>query len=161
MAMFSSAVKSYDFGATLGGPIGGAIAAAAAIAAGTANIANIKNQPTGGNYATGGIVPGSSFSGDNVSANVNSGEMILNRQQQANLFQQANGRGGSGKITIVNQTSANIGDVQESTNAAGERQIIIREAVDIAKKELTDEVALGYGDFDSRLTGAFSLSRGG
>ena len=34
----------------------------------------------------GGIVPGSSFTGDNMLARVNSGEMILNQQQQAQLL---------------------------------------------------------------------------
>ena len=37
-------------------------------------------------YANGGIVGGNSFSGDRVMARVNSGEMILNRSQQASLF---------------------------------------------------------------------------
>ena len=46
-------------------------------------------------FANGGIVGGSSFTGDRVVANVNSGEMILNRQQQVNLFRMANG-GGTG-----------------------------------------------------------------
>lgn len=42
-------------------------------------------------FATGGIVGGSSFTGDNVLARVNSGEMILNAGQQANLFGMLNG----------------------------------------------------------------------
>lgn len=45
-------------------------------------------------FATGGIVGGSSYYGDNVIAGVNSGEMILNRAQQSNLFKAIN----SGKI---------------------------------------------------------------
>ena len=46
-------------------------------------------------FAQGGIVPGSEYSGDRVLARVNSGEMILNRAQQANLFKMLNnGRGG-------------------------------------------------------------------
>jgi hypothetical protein len=53
-------------------------------------------------YATGGIVPGSSYSGDRVQANVNSGEMILNEQQQKKLFEVANGRGGGGITINVN-----------------------------------------------------------
>jgi len=54
-------------------------------------------------FQNGGIVPGSSFSGDNVPAKVNSGEMILNRQQQATLFKQANGatqQGGPQEIVV-------------------------------------------------------------
>jgi hypothetical protein len=34
-----------------------------------------------GSYATGGIVPGNSFTGDRLTAKVNSGEMILNSGQ--------------------------------------------------------------------------------
>ena len=54
-------------------------------------------------FANGGIVGGYSFSGDKVSALVNSGEMILNKSQQANLFDIANGRnlfGDSGEIKL-------------------------------------------------------------
>lgn len=46
-------------------------------------------------FATGGIVPGSSLSGDNVLARVNSGEMILNREQQTNLLKLIEGGAGS------------------------------------------------------------------
>lgn len=38
-------------------------------------------------FATGGIVPGTSFTGDKVPAYLNSGEMILNGTQQGRLFQ--------------------------------------------------------------------------
>lgn len=48
-------------------------------------IAQIKSA-TAGAYAQGGIVGGSSFSGDRLTARVNSGEMILNQRQQKNLF---------------------------------------------------------------------------
>lgn len=37
-------------------------------------------------YATGGIIGGTSYSGDKLVARVNSGEMILNKRQQTNLF---------------------------------------------------------------------------
>lgn len=68
-----------------------------------ASIIRIKQaSPT---FQDGGIVGGGQFSGDNVIARVNSGEMILNRQQQAQLFNLANGTGGSGvtEITTVVQ----------------------------------------------------------
>ena len=55
-------------------------------------------------FQDGGIVGGNSFSGDNVLARVNSGEMILNQQQQSELFNQANGAGaasgGGGDIVV-------------------------------------------------------------
>lgn len=43
-------------------------------------------------FQDGGVVGGTSFTGDNVTARVNSGEMILNRAQQAELFAIARGQ---------------------------------------------------------------------
>lgn len=48
-------------------------------------ISSIK-QATAGSFAGGGIVGGSSYSGDRLLARVNSGEIILNSRQQRNLF---------------------------------------------------------------------------
>ena len=42
--------------------------------------------PQAPRFESGGIVGGSSFAGDKIMARVNSGEMILNAEQQANLF---------------------------------------------------------------------------
>ena len=54
-----------------------------------------------GKNAQGGIIGGNSYVGDNVMTRVNSGEMILNKQQQARLFSMANsGGGGNGGNTI-------------------------------------------------------------
>ena len=67
-----------------------AIAAVASLGAVVAAaIATAKSQKSG--FANGGIVGGNSFTGDRVTANVNSGEMILNKSQQARLFRMANG----------------------------------------------------------------------
>jgi len=44
-------------------------------------------------FATGGIIGGTSFGGDQLLVRANSGEMILNPQQQASLFDIANGGG--------------------------------------------------------------------
>lgn len=72
-----------------------AIAAVAALGATVAAaIAAAKKNSKG--FANGGIVGGNSYSGDRLTANVNSGEMILNRAQQANLFRQINNGGTSG-----------------------------------------------------------------
>ena len=70
------------------------IAMITTIAAVLSGIAQAKSAMAG--YAEGGIIPGSSYSGDNVQARVNSGEMILTRKQQKQLFDIANGNGGNG-----------------------------------------------------------------
>jgi len=63
----------------------------AAAAAGTATmistISAIKSA-TAGSYAEGGIIPGNSFTGDRLTANVNSGELILSRAQQDTIATQ-------------------------------------------------------------------------
>ena len=66
-----------------------------AVAGQVASIKQAKDILNGSDkYAVGGIVGGNSFSGDKVIAHVNSGEMILNREQQTNLFKMANVGGG-------------------------------------------------------------------
>jgi hypothetical protein len=56
-------------------------------------------------YASGGIVGGNSFSGDNVPAMVgntvvglNAGELILNKSQQNNIASQLTQAGGGGRL---------------------------------------------------------------
>ncbi|WP_347045487.1 hypothetical protein, partial [Bacteroides ovatus] len=65
-------------------PVVGWLLAGAAVASVIAAMASIPK------FATGGIVPGTSFTGDKVPALLNSGEMILNGSQQSNLFQMLN-----------------------------------------------------------------------
>lgn len=55
----------------------------------------INGASSAGNYSNGGIIPGTSYSGDRLTANVNSGEMILNKEQQSRLFDIANSGGQS------------------------------------------------------------------
>ena len=69
------------------GVFGWIAAAAAGTAAMFSTISAIKSA-TAGSYEQGGIVPGNSFTGDNLTANVNSGELILNRAQQNTLAAQ-------------------------------------------------------------------------
>lgn len=68
-----------------------AIAAVASLGAVVATAISAASKPNLQRFAEGGIVSGSSFTGDRVSAMVNSGEMILNKTQQARLFKIANG----------------------------------------------------------------------
>lgn len=79
--------------AMAGIPIVGPVLAVAAIAAVLAAVlaATSKAKSSAGNYAVGGIIPGNSFSGDNLTANVNSGELILNRAQQGSIAGQLQG----------------------------------------------------------------------
>lgn len=66
-----------------------------AVAGQVASIKQAKNILNGSDkYAVGGVVGGTSYSGDKLTAKVNSGEMILNREQQTNLFKMANVGGG-------------------------------------------------------------------
>lgn len=62
------------------GVFGWIAAAAAGTAAMVSTISAIKSA-TAGSYEQGGIVPGNSYSGDNLTANVNSGELILSMAQ--------------------------------------------------------------------------------
>lgn len=78
-------------------PYVGPVMAVAAVASIIAALANLPK------FAYGGIVGGSSFSGDKMLARVNSGEMILNSGQQSNLFKILNGGatpGGTKRIEL-------------------------------------------------------------
>lgn len=87
-------------------------------------ISSIKSATSG--YANGGIIGGSSYSGDNLYARVNSGEMILNSRQQRNLFNLLDGdvmpqRGGTNvQVTgVIRGTDLLL--VQKNTNAQRSR----------------------------------------
>lgn len=76
---FANALKD-----TTGGPWVWIAAAAAGAATMVSTIATIKSATSGG-FANGGIVPGNSYSGDNLRTSdygINSGELILSRAQQ-------------------------------------------------------------------------------
>lgn len=89
------------------GGVAGLITGALVGAAGAVQIASIiASKPVPPSFAGGGIVPGNSYSGDRVRANVNSGEMILNAAQQRSLWEAANGRGAGGGTNIVIHNSA-------------------------------------------------------
>ena len=70
--------------------------AAGVKAAGYASAGMVAGLAVGEAFEHGGVVGGSSYSGDRVPARVNSGEMILNKGQQNHLWKAANGIGGGG-----------------------------------------------------------------
>ena len=92
-----------------------AISAVAALGAAVAAAISAANKPNIQKFANGGIVGGSSFTGDRVSAQVNSGEMILNKTQQANLFKLANG-GGTGKEVTFHISGTDLVGVMNNIN---------------------------------------------
>lgn len=122
-----------------GGPYAGPILAALIGASGAIQIATIvANKPKAPSFATGGIVPGNSYSGDKVQANVNSGEMILNAQQQANLWKMANGAaGGSG--AVVNMPV----NIQNNTDASVKTQLNSDGLLILIDKHINAEMAKG------------------
>lgn len=69
------------------GVFGWIAAAASGTAAMISTISAIKSA-TAGSFEQGGIVPGNSWSGDRLTANVNSGELILSRSQSDNIARQ-------------------------------------------------------------------------
>jgi len=92
-------------------PFNFAIAAAVGVAT-AANIAKIASAKPP-SFQNGGIVGGSSFSGDNVLAQLNSGEVVLNNTQQSRLLSLANGQtepesGGVSVVEAINNLSASI-----------------------------------------------------
>lgn len=98
----------------------------AGAAAGTATmistISAIKSA-TAGNYANGGIVPGNNFSGDNMIAHVNSGEMIITRENQQQLFRMLNGGGNyysqsGGEIRVRIENNQLVGTLRNASARA-------------------------------------------
>ena len=121
-------------------------------AAGVQMASLIASKPVPPSFATGGIVQGSSWSGDNVRANVNSGEMILTAAQQKALWETANGRGASGGNVniVVNNKAANLVDAKPSVTKRG-----IELLIDARVKQ-----SLSDGKYNSALTQANQLMNG-
>lgn len=88
--------SSFAFGSRIGGPaLGAALGAiaATAMAAQAAKVAGIQG------FANGGII-GATNGPDNAMAKVRTGEMVLNADQQKNLFDMINGGSGGGDIVV-------------------------------------------------------------
>lgn len=94
----------------------GLIEAPIVAAAGAVQIASLMaSKPIPPSFSTGGIVGGSSYSGDNIAANLNSREMVMNMSQQKGLWDFING-GSGGKGTapniVINNSASNIATAQ-------------------------------------------------
>ena len=84
------------------GPIGWAAFGIAGMAQLIAMVAQIKSMTSG--YASGGIIPGNSYHGDQMYVRANAGEMILTQGQQSRLFRLLDGgayNAGAGQVEFV------------------------------------------------------------
>ena len=101
-----SASSSFAFGSKIGGPALGATFAAIAVAAGTAQAAKVAGIQ---GFANGGIIgQGATLGGDNRLATVRDGEMVLDAQQQKNLFSMINNGGNAGGNIVIQIDGRNI-----------------------------------------------------
>ena len=90
-------------------------------------------KASAGSFAQGGIVPGTSYSGDRLTANVHSGELILNEAQQGRLakslmaiqgFMNSLAGGSSSGVTVnvFNNSTAGV-NVEERTDENGQKML--------------------------------------
>ena len=65
----------------------------------------MSKAKSAGKFATGGLIGGNSFSGDNLTANVNSGELILNKAQQGSIASQLTGNNPMQNLQLSTEVS--------------------------------------------------------
>lgn len=146
----------------IGGPVGFFATQAGIRATGYASAGLVAGMAIGevaGAFEQGGIVPGSSFSGDNMIARVNSGEMILNKSQQSKLFAMANGGGGSStpNISIVNNGTPMA--VENMSVSRDEITLMINDANKRTVKQIDNSLASGRGTTAQSLQKGFRAER--
>lgn len=94
------------------GGVAGLITGALVGAAGAVQIASIiASKPTPPSFSTGGIIGGTSTHGDNIAANLNSREMVMNMNQQKALWDFINGGSkgaGGGTNIVINNSASNL-----------------------------------------------------
>ena len=112
-----------------------------------------------GNFAEGGIIPGNSFTGDRLTANVNSGEMVLNGSQQKNLFDIASRGGGGGgvNINVINNAGVDV-QVAERQGEDGEKRFEI--LLNKVETTLASRISNGGSRMSKSLESTYGVKRG-
>lgn len=136
-ANIAAAIANTALAATKALADGGALLAAAVIAAGGVQLASlIAAKPIPPAFASGGIVPGTSYTGDKVVGRLNSGEMVWNAAQQKALWNkvQSGDWGSDGVRVQVYNSASNLVRAEPTVDQDGIR-IAIRQVV---KKDMAD-----------------------
>lgn len=101
------------------GGVAGIVTGALVAAAGGVQLASIiASKPTPPNFYKGGVIGGmngATMGSDNTYIHARAGEMVLNANQQRNLWDMINGQGGRGETSLdltVNNTQSNKVDTQ-------------------------------------------------
>ena len=101
------------------GGVAGIVTGALVAAAGGVQLASIiASKPTPPNFYQGGVIGGmngATMGSDNTYIHARAGEMVLNANQQRNLWDMINGQGGRGETSLdltVNNTQSNKVDTQ-------------------------------------------------
>ena len=101
-------------------------------AAGAVQIAAIASAK----YAKGGFVGGNSPTGDNVPISANSGELILNRQQQGELFRIAQGQ------STVNNNQRNVNIALQGSATQADADLIVETLMEAEREGNLDDFKL-------------------
>lgn len=107
------------------GGVWGAIMGIGVAASGFATVAEIKAQK----YAAGGIVKGTSYTGDKVPALLNSREVVLNEPQQARLYAMANGQ-----AAATSQPPSLTFNIGAGTDSVSLRKLLTENASEFARQ---------------------------
>lgn len=136
----------------------GAVIAAGATSA--ANIAAISSTEYSGKYQGGGVLRGSSTSGDRTLFHGNAGEILLNRAQQGNLLSIANsGGGGSGMSVVINNHSSARVEARETRGTGGAMQLEV--TVTEIDRALAGRIRTGGSPTRDAIQSTFGLAIGG
>ena len=145
--------------AALGGPVPFFATVAAIRATGFASAGIVAGLAVGESFEGGGIVGGSSFTGDRIPARVNSGEMILNRAQQSSLFAMANGGGGGGQASVTIISNGTPQEVTGTQISRGEIVVMINDAGRRTEGRINASLSTGRGDTAASLKKGFKTER--